>query len=211
MRRNFKKMLARQTVYIPRGPVARETVVTLKYYEAFNNAAGAIDQRFRLNSIFDPNLTGTGHQPLGYDQYSTFYGRYRVTDVTMVFTGAMDPSVATYPCRMTIFADNNTNPYTDQQTGTEQNSATSSLITSNSVPLKVVKRFNLARVAGVDKKSYADDRFQSVFGTNPSEEIILHVLGTRADGSSADAGAIKYAVVLYMKVHLFDPLVVPGS
>ena len=34
---------------------------------------------FRLNSIYDPDLDlVNGHQPLGYDQWSTFYNKYRV-------------------------------------------------------------------------------------------------------------------------------------
>lgn len=33
---------------------------------------------FRLNSIFDPDKTGIGHQPLYHDQYAPFYNHYRV-------------------------------------------------------------------------------------------------------------------------------------
>jgi len=36
------------------------------------------DAVFRGNSLFDPDLTLTGHQPLGFDQWKTFYNRYRV-------------------------------------------------------------------------------------------------------------------------------------
>jgi hypothetical protein len=33
---------------------------------------------YRLNSVFDPDETGVGGQPAGYDQLKTLYGRYRV-------------------------------------------------------------------------------------------------------------------------------------
>lgn len=33
---------------------------------------------FNLNSIFDPDQTGTGHQPLGHDEWANFYKRYQV-------------------------------------------------------------------------------------------------------------------------------------
>jgi len=36
------------------------------------------DYQFNLNSLFDPNRTGTGHQPLGHDQLDLLYNRYRV-------------------------------------------------------------------------------------------------------------------------------------
>ena len=39
---------------------------------------GSAPYKFRLNSVFDPDLTSTGHQPRGHDQWSTMYQRYCV-------------------------------------------------------------------------------------------------------------------------------------
>lgn len=39
---------------------------------------------FRANSIFDPNLTGIGHQPYGHDVYQQIYNHYEVTNATIV-------------------------------------------------------------------------------------------------------------------------------
>jgi hypothetical protein len=36
---------------------------------------------YRLNSVFDPDETGVGGQPAGFDQLKTLYGRYRVMAV----------------------------------------------------------------------------------------------------------------------------------
>jgi hypothetical protein len=55
--------------------------VTLKYCEVvtFSITAGSTShQAFRANSIYDPNLTGTGHQPLGRDQLAEMYDHYEV-------------------------------------------------------------------------------------------------------------------------------------
>jgi hypothetical protein len=35
--------------------------------------------QWRTNSLFDPNFTGTGHQPYGFDQMKTYYASYLVT------------------------------------------------------------------------------------------------------------------------------------
>lgn len=53
-----------------------------------------IDYVFRMNSIQDPDFTGTGHQPLWHDTYSTVYETYRVlgSQLTVTFT----PSVYSY-------------------------------------------------------------------------------------------------------------------
>lgn len=54
----------------------------LRYYETFELAAGTAntfsEYLFNANSIYDPDQTGTGHQPLGHDQWATFFGAYLV-------------------------------------------------------------------------------------------------------------------------------------
>lgn len=43
------------------------------------SAAGlGIVNTFRANSLFDPDFTGVGAQPLGFDQWSALYSTYRV-------------------------------------------------------------------------------------------------------------------------------------
>jgi len=53
----------------------------IKYAEQVSVTTGITCQwySFRLNNVYDPNYTGTGHQPLGFDQWATFYNKYQVT------------------------------------------------------------------------------------------------------------------------------------
>lgn len=41
---------------------------------------------FRANSCFDPDQTGTGHQPFGWDQYTPFWNRYCVVKSMITVT-----------------------------------------------------------------------------------------------------------------------------
>lgn len=43
---------------------------------------------YRLNNIYDPDLTGVGTQPMGFDQYANFYAHYEVQAVNMRLTFA---------------------------------------------------------------------------------------------------------------------------
>lgn len=55
--------------------------VTLRYAQKFaiNSALGlAGSQVFRANSLFDPDFSGSGHQPRGFDQLMTMYDHYQV-------------------------------------------------------------------------------------------------------------------------------------
>lgn len=53
-----------------------------------NGGAGTFGntQTMRLNSLFDPDLTGVGHQPYGYDQMAALYNVYKVTRVQVELT-----------------------------------------------------------------------------------------------------------------------------
>lgn len=56
-------------------------VVTLPYAETFSMSTVASvpgSTVFRANSCFDPDFTGGGHQPRGFDQYTAMYGHARV-------------------------------------------------------------------------------------------------------------------------------------
>lgn len=60
---------------------------TLKYSDAVVIATtlgvGFQTYTFRCNSLFDPDLTGTGHQPLRYDQLAAMFNSYRVRGATL--------------------------------------------------------------------------------------------------------------------------------
>jgi hypothetical protein len=43
-------------------------------------------QVFRMNSIYDPDLSGVGHQPLGHDELIQFYNKYVVKAITWSVT-----------------------------------------------------------------------------------------------------------------------------
>lgn len=68
--------------YVPRMTGFPETYrTTLVYNEGItlDAAAGSTAYySFNANSLYDPNYTGTGHQPLYYDNLCAVYGRWRV-------------------------------------------------------------------------------------------------------------------------------------
>lgn len=47
---------------------------------------------FRANSVYDPDFSIVGHQPMYHDQYSALYGTYKVFGAKITITGANDYS-----------------------------------------------------------------------------------------------------------------------
>lgn len=73
---------------MPIGHFSSRKTVTLRYVEDFTLNPGSNDTSvyvFRANSIFDPNYTGTGHQPMYADFYAAIYQYYKVSMATITF------------------------------------------------------------------------------------------------------------------------------
>jgi hypothetical protein len=187
---------------------------TLKYFEEFTNAmttgAGA-QQIMRLNSIFDPNSTGTGHNPYGYDQLAALYNRYRVlrTHYKIIFgnqAGSYNLVVVPINGALSSAITNNTT----FESACEVPFAKKFTQAGGGAPTVVVSGvIELNKLNGVRLVEYlADDRFEAQIGANPAEVINL-VIGTyNPTGSTINA---TFTVELRYEVDLHDPLSLPGS
>lgn len=84
-RRRVPKFMYRRRgrkVSIMKGIVPKVHIAKLKYVDQYTitPTIGGIPARqvFRCNSLNDPDLSGLGHQPMGYDQLMALYSRSRV-------------------------------------------------------------------------------------------------------------------------------------
>ena len=71
----------RLNIHSFRSPVPLKMAATLLYSDqiTLNPAAGTVSKHvFSANGLFDPNITGVGHQPRGFDQYMALYNHYTV-------------------------------------------------------------------------------------------------------------------------------------
>jgi len=73
-----KPSIARMTT-----PFAMTKKCRMTYYEINSQiATGAVTAGsyvYSANGLYDPNITGTGHQPMGFDQLMLMYDHYTVT------------------------------------------------------------------------------------------------------------------------------------
>ena len=82
-------------------PFAQRYIAKMKYSETFAlTSLNGYTFGFNLNSIFDPNRTGVGHQPYGHDTLAALYNRYRVIACSWnlsFYSGGSVCRVATLP------------------------------------------------------------------------------------------------------------------
>jgi len=78
------KLVKKRVESVPRAvltsfPANRRVKMRYSTTSSFACTAGAVGSHlFSLNSAYDPDYSGAGHQPLGFDQWSIFYRSYIV-------------------------------------------------------------------------------------------------------------------------------------
>lgn len=103
-------------------PFGRKMYTKLKYNEAVTISAAAVagfatGYQYRLNSLYDPNLSGVGHQPRGYDELMAIFEKYTVVNAKITATFIQDTTVPSV-CGIRL-ADGTTSILTDKKTAIE--------------------------------------------------------------------------------------------
>jgi len=159
-----------------------------------------------LNSVFDPDVSGAGHQPRFFDQYAAIYARYLVTRVDMRLVVRQR---AAHGLGVVLVPTNGAPALSPALYPAEFRRATPPMITSsNQPPVEIVKSFSPHAIAGVTEQIYkADDRFQAGVASNPLEVINANAYVYNLDGTTAlDC---EWSIELKYHVLFFD-LAVPG-
>lgn len=151
-------------------------------------------QVMRLSSLHDPDFTGVGHQPLHYDQIYNMYERYQVykVDFEVVFASAVSDQVLGVAYRCSDKSDTSTDPRLVLENGLGE----FSLIGGNGgIGVKSYRgSVNICDIHGVTARQYmANDDYGAAFGSNPTEEVYLHLF---VDGADVDQGDVKVRIRL---------------
>lgn len=151
--------------------------------------------QFRVNSIFDPNLTGIGHQPLGHDEWQLFYNRYRVRGmkyrVTFTNTSATDQVEFALQLRPNSTVDTNFDSIRESPITT----ARGILGTEGSgQACKSASGYaSVAKIRGIPRgRLQYDSDYQAVFGNSPP---ITPMLNLFVQNQAADTSAVVLARV----------------
>lgn len=125
-------------VAVPRGifGLPEQLKTHLRYVDVYtltSTSNSVARQWMRLNSIFDPDYTGTGHQPLYLDQLSVIYKRYVVLGSKMKVTFSTLPNLTSTtqpsgPVVVGVVADDDAATQSAASTIMESNSCKSTML-----------------------------------------------------------------------------------
>ncbi len=209
----FKR--GRKTVNVNRAlaPFAQRYITKMKYAEvravSGPTSGGLVQYNFRLNSIFDPNLTGVGHQPYGHDQLADIYNRYRVYRVDYAISALNTDGATNYSVIGVVPANEQISTFIGVSDIMESPRA-KYITQAPNAALKVLKgTVNLASLSGRTKSQYmSDDRYQAEFLANPAESLILNILAGTITGTGGTGGTgtnvMNLSISLVYHVECFD-------
>lgn len=106
-----KKKRRKRGPKVSKGLLKNKLVVNMRYCDTISITPGAAainSHYFSANGIYDPDVTGTGHQPLLHDEYSGLYGAYRVLKSKIKVTPITDSGSTATPSLIGVFVDQDT-------------------------------------------------------------------------------------------------------
>jgi len=158
--------------------------IVMRYNQVFTwTGAAAVVQAFRGNSVYDPDRTGTGSQPMYYDQLSSIYNKYVVLGARCTLTVANasgnSVNVNVFPSKDTTFAgamyDRNQQPRASYGVVSPNSGANNQCF--------LCTYDTLARIYGkVDPED--DDNYGSQVGTNPAQGWNFLMAAQTFDGTT---------------------------
>lgn len=159
--------------------------------QTVSSAGGAAGVRvYSLNNLFDPDVTGVGHQPVGFDQIMALYENYLVMNckykVSCLNTSA---SEMIFGCSATDAVGTQT----DCRVYLENGMTNWRIIPKNTNPntAELAGYVNLPKLHGIPESSYKDDSdYIGSQTAGPIDQGYLHVWVVPADNSSSVSAII---------------------
>lgn len=135
---------------------------------------------FSANGLYDPNKTGTGHQPMAFDQLMSMYYHYTVIGAhcKVTFINNTPDDVSDEPLWVGIgISRSSSTTWTsisqfEEQTGTKMVLCNSTQKNGNSRTLTAT--INPPKYLGISKP-LSEDTLKGTSSTNPNEELFFHL------------------------------------
>lgn len=207
--RRKRRYLKRNMLSFSKAPMPNKFATKLRYAESFslNPPAGGLVGAyiFSANGLYDPNYTGTGHQPRGWDQFMTMYDHATVigSKITVHFTtagvvgtsGPLTVGIALKDGTTTASSKNDYMEGRNVRSGILRRNAT----TDDCYTLSLSKTFSAKKFLGISKPMSSSLLRNSASG-NPSEQAWFHLFAQVLTGATDSASIDCQVVIDYLCV-----------
>jgi hypothetical protein len=172
-------------------------------------------QKFNLNSMYDPDSTGVGHQPYGFDQLMAIYNRFKVhrVEIALQFYQPSSAGARTFGCYQILNPSNTAATLAGLliEDFQERPRADAVHILDGDEPTLVNFSINLPEVVGVRNMwdSQFGDNYTGTASGNPGNLIQLAL--TTANEGGVDSLACGYRIKICYHAMLYNPKLLAQS
>lgn len=200
------------------GGFPKVAMTTLRYVDnlpTFNAGAATVDAYFfSCNGAFDPNISGAGAQPMGWDQWTAVYNHYVVVKSRIMVIFSPDDTDATY---MAVYG------ITIDDSGSLSDNATTTMMERGQTRFhvqpaanaatgrcpKITMGFNARKHFGRTDIQDNDQDLGAAVTANPSEQAYYCVWAGALSGD--DVGVCRSVVIVEYTIIFSEPKDFPVS
>jgi hypothetical protein len=145
------------------------------------------DQQWRVTSLYDPDYTNAGHQPLYYDQYISFYHQYIVESVDVEIDCVQVNQASPLHFALWVDASAATTPVASPSAPAvvRERPGANYVLTNGFEVYKVRKHIDMAAELGLSRQAYIDTFTQwTPTGSNPGQNVFLQLCAAPIDNST---------------------------
>lgn len=178
-----------------------EVVTSLRYVQTVkltSTSNSLAKNTFRFNSLFDPDVTGTGHQPMYADQFGDLYQTYVVLGARATVTYVAE-TVNAGPMFVGICANGSSSlAATTADEAAEQNNSSHAIITgyNGGGRTKLSDTYSPSRDLGLTPD---DDTTGAAFGANPSQQWYFHISFAELSATTPSVVQCQVVIEYYVK------------
>jgi len=182
-------------------------MLKLKYAQSVQlvDAVGGVDQfyAFRGNSIWDPDRTGVGTQPLGRDQWVNFYNYYTVHGSKINVQILNQKSASTESTVIVSLSPQITDPAIGGITTNELPTypyckwVLLSGSASGNLPKYISSYMSTRKIFG--EKDQLDDDYKSLQGTNPTNQWYWRIQSNNVDATNIFSVIMLVTITYYVE------------
>jgi hypothetical protein len=199
--------------FLKQDPFPPRMFSQLQYTHTGSLATGAAancgsEQVFRLNSLYDPDFTGAGHQPYGFDQISPLYRQYKVTSVDIDIQ-LTDPSTDGILVAALVQPPAGTFSLTGKQgyaVSEKPGAEVRMLNDSGSQTARIKQHFEMSDLCQISKLEFDANQsnYVSAVTTNPALSPWLRIAIANMNGGSSSGATVFMNVTLTFHVVFYE-------
>lgn len=187
-------------------PFPRTTVRKLKYVDSIKLDSGLgaqlVSWAFSCNGLYDPDITGTGHQPYGFDQLMALYNHYEVLS-SRIRIRCADANNTNAIIMLSRVDANGNFLLADAKLTMEQPDVVSKVWNPAEAHVVTIgQKWSQAKYFG--KRKRGADTLCGTEGTNPAEQSYF-IFGTASVDPLANAGNMNFVVEIEYMARFFEP------